>query len=78
MKSVENTISVINYLKSEDGKEKLRLFKELVAEEGKRAINYSNFIIKMELVGGTTAEGVNFDSATVERGKVTEYILNIL
>lgn len=67
------TGSVISFLERE-GYERVEDYLSLDNKNRVGFPNYSDMISVLDLIGGTTREGIKFDSTKVERGRVTLYL----
>lgn len=79
-KSRKNTKSVVKYLNSEDGTVFVYAYFSRIAFndiENVKVPNYSNFIAEMKLEKATTKDDIVFDSPTIERGYITDYLYEL-
>lgn len=67
------TLSVLSYLENE-GYTRADEYLELDPKGRVGFPNYSDMIKSMELIGGTTREGIRFESTKVHRSDITTYL----
>lgn len=76
LRKVYATESIISYFENEGSEVVLEYLK--IGQRGKAGFpNYSDMLNVMGLIGGTTRDGIKFESSLVSRNQVTDYLRSI-
>ena len=67
------TLSVLSYMEKE-GKERVNEYLNSNPKDRVGFPNYSDMIKTLSLIGGTTRDGIKFESTRVHRSDVTTYL----